>query len=213
MCLTPHFHVLLPQNGPAGTNLSLLSRNPLAATHEFRQACHACYSRIGWFKLPTSDLLPLTSLWLPTLFHPFPFVRSQIFTVGCCSNTFSFSTLTVFVIWNITIMNIWGTLCEYIFKISLFHCVIQLSLSSSFLQVHGWWTTSISQRQHTAARGTSCCAASKTQMTPHGRGSGHGRHVTTSWGPLYSAKVHVYVLYAEGGERVEIWQKQFLYSF
>nr|CBN81207.1 Zinc finger CCCH domain-containing protein 7B [Dicentrarchus labrax] len=40
----PH---LLPQNGPAGTNLSLLSRNPLAATHEFRQACHACYSRIG----------------------------------------------------------------------------------------------------------------------------------------------------------------------
>uniref|UniRef100_A0A667XLH1 Zinc finger CCCH-type containing 7B n=1 Tax=Myripristis murdjan TaxID=586833 RepID=A0A667XLH1_9TELE len=40
-------HLLLPQNGPAGTNLSLLSRNPLAATHEFRQACHACYSRIG----------------------------------------------------------------------------------------------------------------------------------------------------------------------
>ncbi|KAI1886714.1 hypothetical protein AGOR_G00198640 [Albula goreensis] len=34
-------------NSPAGTNLSLLSRNPLAATHEFRQACHACYSRIG----------------------------------------------------------------------------------------------------------------------------------------------------------------------
>ncbi|KAK7939981.1 hypothetical protein WMY93_003307 [Mugilogobius chulae] len=34
-------------NGPGGTNLSLLSRNPLAATHEFRQACHACYSRIG----------------------------------------------------------------------------------------------------------------------------------------------------------------------
>ncbi|XP_062331242.1 zinc finger CCCH domain-containing protein 7B isoform X1 [Osmerus eperlanus] len=34
-------------NGPAGTNLSLLSRNPLATTHEFRQACHACYSRIG----------------------------------------------------------------------------------------------------------------------------------------------------------------------
>ncbi|XP_012670099.1 zinc finger CCCH domain-containing protein 7B isoform X2 [Clupea harengus] len=34
-------------NGPTATNLSLLSRNPLAATHEFRQACHACYSRIG----------------------------------------------------------------------------------------------------------------------------------------------------------------------
>ncbi|XP_016343789.1 zinc finger CCCH domain-containing protein 7B isoform X2 [Sinocyclocheilus anshuiensis] len=34
-------------NGPVGTNLSLLSRNPLAATHEFRQACNACYSRIG----------------------------------------------------------------------------------------------------------------------------------------------------------------------
>ncbi|XP_073722948.1 zinc finger CCCH domain-containing protein 7B [Misgurnus anguillicaudatus] len=34
-------------NGPTGTNLSLLSRNPLAATHEFRQACNACYSRIG----------------------------------------------------------------------------------------------------------------------------------------------------------------------
>ncbi|KPP73441.1 zinc finger CCCH domain-containing protein 7B-like [Scleropages formosus] len=34
-------------NGPAGSNLSLLSRNPLAATHEFRQACPACYSRIG----------------------------------------------------------------------------------------------------------------------------------------------------------------------
>ncbi|XP_019719863.1 zinc finger CCCH domain-containing protein 7B isoform X3 [Hippocampus comes] len=34
-------------NGPAGTNLSMLSRNPLAGTHEFRQACHACYSRIG----------------------------------------------------------------------------------------------------------------------------------------------------------------------
>uniref|UniRef100_A0A8C5BUS9 Zinc finger CCCH-type containing 7B n=1 Tax=Gadus morhua TaxID=8049 RepID=A0A8C5BUS9_GADMO len=35
------------QNGQGGTNLSMLSRNPLAATHEFRQACHACYSRIG----------------------------------------------------------------------------------------------------------------------------------------------------------------------
>ncbi|KAL7868978.1 hypothetical protein AOLI_G00129660 [Acnodon oligacanthus] len=35
------------QNGSTATNLSLLSRNPLAATHEFRQACHACYSRIG----------------------------------------------------------------------------------------------------------------------------------------------------------------------
>uniref|UniRef100_A0A8C5GXV9 Zinc finger CCCH domain-containing protein 7B-like n=1 Tax=Gouania willdenowi TaxID=441366 RepID=A0A8C5GXV9_GOUWI len=34
-------------NGPVGSNLSLLSRNPLAPTHEFRQACHACYSRIG----------------------------------------------------------------------------------------------------------------------------------------------------------------------
>uniref|UniRef100_A0A8C1TXK9 Zinc finger CCCH domain-containing protein 7B-like n=1 Tax=Cyprinus carpio TaxID=7962 RepID=A0A8C1TXK9_CYPCA len=34
-------------NGPVGTNLSLLSRNPLGATHEFRQACNACYSRIG----------------------------------------------------------------------------------------------------------------------------------------------------------------------
>uniref|UniRef100_A0A4W4FDE7 C3H1-type domain-containing protein n=1 Tax=Electrophorus electricus TaxID=8005 RepID=A0A4W4FDE7_ELEEL len=34
-------------NGLAATNLSLLSRNPLAATHEFRQACNACYSRIG----------------------------------------------------------------------------------------------------------------------------------------------------------------------
>ncbi|XP_061666262.1 zinc finger CCCH domain-containing protein 7B isoform X2 [Syngnathoides biaculeatus] len=34
-------------NGPAGTNLSMLSRNPLAGTHDFRQACHACYSRIG----------------------------------------------------------------------------------------------------------------------------------------------------------------------
>ncbi|KAJ8363279.1 hypothetical protein SKAU_G00121100 [Synaphobranchus kaupii] len=34
-------------NSPSGTNLSLLSRNPLAATHEFRQACHACYSRMG----------------------------------------------------------------------------------------------------------------------------------------------------------------------
>ncbi|KAJ8263935.1 hypothetical protein GJAV_G00143250 [Gymnothorax javanicus] len=34
-------------NSPVGTNLSLLSRNPLAATHEFRQACHACYSRNG----------------------------------------------------------------------------------------------------------------------------------------------------------------------
>lgn len=40
-------HTASHSNGPAGTNLSLLSRNPLAATHEFRQACHACYSRIG----------------------------------------------------------------------------------------------------------------------------------------------------------------------
>ncbi|KAI3365531.1 hypothetical protein L3Q82_010617, partial [Scortum barcoo] len=40
-------HSATHANGPAGTNLSLLSRNPLAATHEFRQACHACYSRIG----------------------------------------------------------------------------------------------------------------------------------------------------------------------
>ncbi|XP_032357538.1 zinc finger CCCH domain-containing protein 7B isoform X3 [Etheostoma spectabile] len=40
-------HSAAHANGPAGTNLSLLSRNPLAATHEFRQACHACYSRIG----------------------------------------------------------------------------------------------------------------------------------------------------------------------
>ncbi|KAJ8387584.1 hypothetical protein AAFF_G00152800 [Aldrovandia affinis] len=34
-------------NGPVSSNLSLLSRNPLAATHDFRQACPACYSRIG----------------------------------------------------------------------------------------------------------------------------------------------------------------------
>ncbi|XP_064170212.1 LOW QUALITY PROTEIN: zinc finger CCCH domain-containing protein 7B-like [Anguilla rostrata] len=34
-------------NGPVSSHLSLLSRNPLAATHEFRQACPACYSRIG----------------------------------------------------------------------------------------------------------------------------------------------------------------------
>uniref|UniRef100_A0A3Q3ACT9 Zinc finger CCCH-type containing 7Bb n=2 Tax=Kryptolebias marmoratus TaxID=37003 RepID=A0A3Q3ACT9_KRYMA len=40
-------HSSAHSNGPAGTNLSVLSRNPLAATHEFRQACHACYSRIG----------------------------------------------------------------------------------------------------------------------------------------------------------------------
>ncbi|XP_024141599.1 zinc finger CCCH domain-containing protein 7B isoform X2 [Oryzias melastigma] len=40
-------HSSTAANGPGGTNLSLLSRNPLAATHEFRQACHACYSRIG----------------------------------------------------------------------------------------------------------------------------------------------------------------------
>lgn len=40
-------HMPAHANGPGGTNLSLLSRNPLAATHEFRQACHACYSRIG----------------------------------------------------------------------------------------------------------------------------------------------------------------------
>uniref|UniRef100_A0A8C9VZG6 Zinc finger CCCH-type containing 7B n=1 Tax=Scleropages formosus TaxID=113540 RepID=A0A8C9VZG6_SCLFO len=41
------WELLLLGNGPAGSNLSLLSRNPLAATHEFRQACPACYSRIG----------------------------------------------------------------------------------------------------------------------------------------------------------------------
>ncbi|XP_077595314.1 zinc finger CCCH domain-containing protein 7B isoform X2 [Stigmatopora nigra] len=40
-------HNSVQANGPGGTNLSMLSRNPLAATHEFRQACHACYSRIG----------------------------------------------------------------------------------------------------------------------------------------------------------------------
>ncbi|XP_067285182.1 zinc finger CCCH domain-containing protein 7B [Pseudorasbora parva] len=40
-------HNAASANGPVGTNLSLLSRNPLAATHEFRQACNACYSRIG----------------------------------------------------------------------------------------------------------------------------------------------------------------------
>ncbi|XP_061764953.1 zinc finger CCCH domain-containing protein 7B isoform X1 [Nerophis ophidion] len=39
-------HSSAQANGP-GTNLSMLSRNPLAGTHEFRQACHACYSRIG----------------------------------------------------------------------------------------------------------------------------------------------------------------------
>ncbi|KAK6328355.1 hypothetical protein J4Q44_G00003330 [Coregonus suidteri] len=42
--LQPQLH---SHERPIGTNLSLLSRNPLAATHEFRQACHACYSRIG----------------------------------------------------------------------------------------------------------------------------------------------------------------------
>ncbi|XP_062859211.1 zinc finger CCCH domain-containing protein 7B isoform X2 [Trichomycterus rosablanca] len=40
-------HGAIHSNGSAATNLSLLSQNPLAATHEFRQACHACYSRIG----------------------------------------------------------------------------------------------------------------------------------------------------------------------
>ncbi|XP_051958500.1 zinc finger CCCH domain-containing protein 7B-like [Xyrauchen texanus] len=42
-----HNHNATNANGPAGTNLSLLSRNPLTVTHEFRQACNACYSRIG----------------------------------------------------------------------------------------------------------------------------------------------------------------------
>ncbi|KAG7275507.1 hypothetical protein CRUP_032550 [Coryphaenoides rupestris] len=41
------YHNAAHMNGQGGTNLSMLSRNPLAATHEFRQACHACYSRIG----------------------------------------------------------------------------------------------------------------------------------------------------------------------
>ncbi|XP_026993305.2 zinc finger CCCH domain-containing protein 7B isoform X1 [Tachysurus fulvidraco] len=40
-------HSTTHSNGSAATNLSLLSQNPLAVTHEFRQACHACYSRIG----------------------------------------------------------------------------------------------------------------------------------------------------------------------
>ena len=55
------------QNGPAGTNLSLLSRNPLAATHEFRQACHACYSRIGQFWLPALLTVRLTCGLIPPL--------------------------------------------------------------------------------------------------------------------------------------------------
>lgn len=38
-----------------------------------------------------------------------------------------------------------------------------------------------------------CCAASKTQMIPRGRGYGHGLHVTTSWGHLYSVKVCKYI--------------------
>lgn len=56
---------LLSQNGPSGTNLSLLSRNPLASSHEFRQACHACYSRIGW-----SRSLCFAWLW-PAIFPLF----------------------------------------------------------------------------------------------------------------------------------------------
>lgn len=66
---------VLPQNGPVGTNLSLLSRNPLASTHEFRQACHACYSRIGWFKS-----LSLTCPWPVPLSTPLV----KMFVWGCC---------------------------------------------------------------------------------------------------------------------------------
>uniref|UniRef100_A0A3B4BZQ0 C3H1-type domain-containing protein n=1 Tax=Pygocentrus nattereri TaxID=42514 RepID=A0A3B4BZQ0_PYGNA len=47
VCHLNSFNFKVLQNGSTTTNLSLLSRNPLAATHEFRQACHACYSRIG----------------------------------------------------------------------------------------------------------------------------------------------------------------------
>lgn len=39
-------------------NTALLIKNPLAATHEFKQACQLCYPRTGNVTLHTRPLCP-----------------------------------------------------------------------------------------------------------------------------------------------------------
>lgn len=41
----PNF--LLSQPEPSMPNTALLIKNPLAATHEFKQACQLCYPKTG----------------------------------------------------------------------------------------------------------------------------------------------------------------------
>lgn len=46
--LVPKMAIFLPsQPEPSMPNTALLIKNPLAATHEFKQACQLCYPKTG----------------------------------------------------------------------------------------------------------------------------------------------------------------------
>lgn len=49
---------LLSQPEPSMPNTALLIKNPLAATHEFKQACQLCYPKTGNVPLLYSTPLP-----------------------------------------------------------------------------------------------------------------------------------------------------------
>ena len=51
-------NLLLLQPEPSMPNTALLIKNPLAATHEFKQACQLCYPKTGKATPPCSTPLP-----------------------------------------------------------------------------------------------------------------------------------------------------------
>lgn len=57
-CPAPKASLLLLQPEPSMPNTALLIKNPLAATHEFKQACQLCYPKTGKATPPWSTPLP-----------------------------------------------------------------------------------------------------------------------------------------------------------
>lgn len=62
--------LLLRQPEPSMPNTALLIKNPLAATHEFKQACQLCYPKTGKATPPCST--PSAQRWQGSQEHSIP---------------------------------------------------------------------------------------------------------------------------------------------
>lgn len=73
----PNF--LLSQPEPSMPNTALLIKNPLAATHEFKQACQLCYPKTGNVHphLGPSEMLGSSRAWTPRMTGPRVPVRDE----------------------------------------------------------------------------------------------------------------------------------------